>query len=112
MAKTAIKMAALSGGGISPSTAIKSTGNTNVNNTAISGLTVGKTYAVVYQTNNTSGTTVEGADMIGSEVYQSNGANWSANIIDRLFFIKATATSIKIINGSNSVYGVLLVQLD
>ena len=83
-----------------------------MNNQSISGLTVGKTYAALYQTSNASTTTITGGDLIGS-VYISNGAGWgSAAVQDRLFLFKATSTSITITNGSNSVYGVLIVQLD
>ena len=81
-----------------------------MNNQSIIGLTVGKTYAIVYQNSSPAFTpTITGGDLIG-EAFVSNGAGWSATVLDNLFFIKATNTSITITGGN--FYGVLIVQLD
>lgn len=101
----------MQGGGINPVETYKSTYNVNMNNQSISGLTVGKTYAIVYQNSSPAFTpSVTGGDLIGS-AFVSNGAGWSTStVLDNLFFIKATNTSITITGGN--LYGVLIVQLD
>ena len=84
-----------------------------MNNQSITGLTVGKTYAVVFHNNgNAVPSIVSGADLVDNTVFLSNGAGWSSTtIIDRLFFIKATADTV-VMTCTNGMYGVLIVQLD
>ena len=71
----------------------------------ITGFTVGKTYLIIYDRNNTSnGGVSSGADVLGMYIYL-RASNYRVNVM----LLKATATTITFVGNNNPTF---IAQLD